>query len=134
MSEDSKNSSDRNTKNLLEWIVFGISTLLVIAALAFLTYTAAFGDDRPADLHIGIQNSESRSSSTVVTLLIKNTGSKTASEVTVEVIARYGDEEKISAVVIDFVPKGGEREAIVVFPGKVKPDEILPRIQGYVEP
>jgi uncharacterized protein (TIGR02588 family) len=133
-TKPSEAESDRNGKNPLEWTVFAISTLLVLGAIAFLTYSAIAGADRPADLSVTIGEIANRSGSTVVGINLKNDGLRTAAEVNVEVIARYGTEEKISTVLIDFIPKGGHREGFVIFPGTQAPDAITPRVLGYVEP
>lgn len=134
MTSPTANSSNHHGKNALEWAVFGLSTLLVLGAIGFLIYSAVAGDDRPADLRVSIKKVSTRSGTTVAEVDLRNEGLRTAAEVTVEVTARYGDEEKISTVLIDFVPKGGSREGILIFPGTQAPDQLTPRILGYVEP
>ena len=133
-SESKEKDSNRHGKNKLEWVVFALSSLLVIGALSFLVFSAITGENKPADVQVKVGNLTVRGASTIVTLAISNVGSKTASEVNISVIAKYGDKETESTVVVDFVPKGSNREAIVVFAGDQKPNEIIPRIIGYVEP
>lgn len=134
MSSATPHPSKPHGKNALEWVVFGFSTLLVLGAIGFLIYSAIAGDDRPADLRVSIKKVSVRSGTTVAEVDLRNEGLRTAAEVTVEVTATYGSEEKISTVLIDFVPKGGSREGILIFPGTRTPDQLTPRILGYVEP
>lgn len=134
MSHRQSEQRDRNTKNPLEWVVFGLSCLLVIGAVSFLIFTAITRKDGPADLRISIGDISTRGDSTLVEIILTNEGTKTAAAVKVHLTATYGTEERESDVDIDFVPRGGKREAIAVFSGTERPATITPKVVGYVEP
>ena len=134
MSHHASHSSDRNAKNPLEWVVFGISCLLVFGALGFLLLTAVTRKDGPADLRIAVGEISTRGDSTHVQIILTNEGTKTAAAVKVHLTATYGTEERESDVDVDFVPRGGKREAIAVFSGTETPGKITPKVVGYVEP
>jgi len=134
MSQNPSEPPDRNTKNRLEWTVFGISSLLVLGAVGFLILTAVTRKDGPADLRIAIGEISTRSDSTLVTVIITNEGTKTAAAVKIHLTATYPAEERESDVDVDFVPRGGRREAIAVFSGTERPLKVVPKVVGYVEP
>ena len=45
----SAKSKDRNAKNVLEWVVFAISSLLVAGVVGFLVWSTLAGNGKPAD-------------------------------------------------------------------------------------
>ena len=134
MTSEPASKSNRNTKNLLEWTVFFLSGLLVLGVIGYLIHSAAFGKSGPASVSIKVGEVREAGSATIVTLLLSNEGARTAAEVAVAVTAKFPAAEKESTMVIDFIPKGGRREAIAVFSEPGKPTEIKPRVLGYIEP
>ncbi|RYD38214.1 MAG: hypothetical protein EOP87_01995 [Verrucomicrobiaceae bacterium] len=125
---------DRNTKNPLEWAVFGLSLVLVAGVVAFLAWSSIAMEDRPAAFRVETGDAIRVSGSTVVPVHITNTGSTTAAEVNVSVTARYASGEKESTLTIDFIPRGGSRDAHAVFAGMEKPSSVTARVTGYIEP
>jgi len=134
MSQNKSEPRERNAKNPLEWTVFGLSCLLVLGAVGFLILTAITRKDGPADLRIAIGEITTRADSTLVTVILTNEGTKTAAAVKIHLTATYPAEERGSDVDVDFVPRGGRREAIAVFSGKERPIQVIPKVIGYVEP
>jgi len=134
MSPTQAEPRERNAKNPLEWVVFGLSCLLVLGAVAFLILTAITRKDGPADLRITVGEISTRADSTLVTIILTNEGTKTAAAVKIHLTATYPSEERESDVDVDFVPRGGRREAIAVFSGTERPIQITPKVVGYVEP
>lgn len=131
---NAKSKDSRNTKNPLEWLVFGLSFLLVAGVVAFLGWSAITSEDRPAAFQVETDSPIQVSGSIVVPIRVKNTGSTTAAEVTVAITARYASSEKESTLTIDFVPHGGTRHARAIFDGPETPVGITARVAGYVEP
>lgn len=127
-------SNDRNTKNPLEWVVFGISSLLVLGVIGFLSWNIIASDDKPATFEIEIGSTTSTPDSSVIQVKVTNSGSHTAAEVNVAVLARYPSGEKETTLTIDFIPRGGTRDGYAVFEGAGKPDAITARVLGYIEP
>ncbi|MBX3742951.1 MAG: hypothetical protein KF712_18345 [Akkermansiaceae bacterium] len=129
-----KSNDGRNTKNPLEWAVFGISVLLVAGMVAFLGWDAFALEDGPAAFHVKTGDAMQVSGTTVVPVHITNTGSTTAAEVMVVVTAGFASGEKESTLTIDFIPRGGSREARAVFAGTEQPTALAARVAGYIEP
>lgn len=134
MSPQKSAQPERNGKNVLEWMVFGMSCLLVLGAVGYLLLTAITRKDGPADLRVGIGEISTRGDSTMATIILTNEGSKTAAAVKIHLTATYPSEERESDVDVDFIPRGGRREAIAVFSGTERPIQITPKVIGYVEP
>jgi uncharacterized protein (TIGR02588 family) len=132
MSKESH--AGRNTKNPLEWAVFGTSLLLVAGVIAFLGWSAFALEDMPAAFKVKTGGPIQVSGTTVVPVHITNTGSITAAEVNVVVAARYSSGERESTLTIDFIPRGGSREAHAVFAGVERPTTVTARVAGYIEP
>lgn len=131
---NTKNPHDRNTKNPLEWVVFAISSLLVLGVIGFLIWNITASDGKPAAFAISIGPTTSTSDSSVIQIKVTNSGSNTAAEVNVAVLARYPSGDRETTLTIDFIPRGGTREGYAVFEGPGKPDAITARVLGYIEP
>lgn len=127
-------SNDHNTKNPLEWAVFAFSSLLVAGVLGFLVWNILSSDDKPAAFHIEIGSVTTLPESSVVQIRVTNTGSQTAAEVNLLIMARYPTGEKEAGLTIDFIPRGGTRDGYAVFQGAGKPEDITARVLGYIEP
>ena len=125
---------DRNAKNVLEWVVFAISSLLVAGVVGFLVWNTLAGNGRPMDFRIEIGSVTTLPESSVVQVKVTNTGSRTAAEVNLSIIARYPGGEKETGLTIDFIPRGGTRDGYAVFQGQGTPEDITARVQGYIEP
>ncbi|WAC21466.1 hypothetical protein OVA24_08710 [Luteolibacter sp. SL250] len=131
---NTKSKDSRNTKNPLEWAVFGLSSLLVAGVIVFLGWSAITLEDRPAAFRVDPGDAIRTSGTTVVPVHITNTGSTTAAEVTVVVGADFASGGKESTLTIDFIPRGGSREVRAVFTGTEMPTTVTARVAGYVEP
>ena len=130
----SAKSKDRNAKNVLEWVVFAISSLLVAGVVGFLVWSTLAGNGKLAAFNIEIGSVTTLPESSVVQVKVTNTGSQTAAEVNLSIVARYPGGEKETGLTIDFIPRGGTRDGYAVFQGQGTPEDITARVQGYIEP
>lgn len=126
--------TDRNTKNPLEWIIFGLSCLLVAAAVGILLLDAIRQNDEPASLRAKIGEVIKKEGLLVIPVTLTNDGARTAAEVRIEVEADFPSGRKTTELAFDFVPRGGSREGFAAFAGEETPSAITPRVTGYVEP
>lgn len=126
--------NERNTKNVLEWVVFGISCVLVSASVGFLAIQAIQHHQDHADLRVQPGEVILRKGVAIVPIKLTNHGSVTAAEVTIEVEAAFPSGPKTAGFSVDYIPRGGTREGFVVFDEPIAPTEIRSRVAGYTEP
>jgi uncharacterized protein (TIGR02588 family) len=126
--------TNRNTKNPLEWIVFGLSCLLVAAAVGILLMDSIRQNDEPSILRAKAGEATRKGGLMIIPVTLTNSGAKTAADVRIEVEAVFPSGRKTTELAFDFVPRGGSREGFVVFAGEEKPSAVMPRVAGYVAP
>jgi uncharacterized protein (TIGR02588 family) len=117
-------------KNPLEWTVFGISLLLVLAVMGVLAMEALRWQNTPARLKVELGAPKQLSGEWCVPMKVTNEGEGLASNVEIEVSA---GEEK-AGLTMDFVPRGTVREGKVCFPEGIDPATLKGRVLGYEEP
>lgn len=124
----------RNTKNPLEWAVFSLSSVLVAGVLGFLLWSSISLGESPSSFVLKSGTIRYANESTIIPIHITNSGSATAAEVNVSVIASYPAGDRESTLTLDFVPRGGSRDGYAIFPGTEKPSAVSARVIGYIEP
>ena len=132
MKHEPKSKEERPPagKNPLEWSVFGVSLLLVLAVTGVLGMEALRWQGTPARLKVELGQAERRGGEWCVPVKVSNEGEGLASNVEIEVSA--GDEK--AGLTLDFVPRGTVREGKVCFPEEVDPGAMKGRVLGYEEP
>lgn len=108
-------------KNRLEWIVFAVGLVLVLAVLGWLVALAVTHDGSDVGLTVEIEEATERG----VKLRIANDGDQTATDVEVRVQLRRGAQIVDEAVVVvPHVPHHSARETEVDFPHKQPGDRV----------
>jgi len=123
-------------KNALEWSVFFVSAIIVLATIGSLAWSAISDVDSPPDLSIVAGKALPGQQGTHrVPLLVRNLGNTTAQSVQVEVILRRGAEEvERGELTLSFVPRHSEREGWVTFRNDPRCCEIQARAVSYESP
>jgi uncharacterized protein (TIGR02588 family) len=122
-------------KNPLEWTVFAVSALLVLALLAVLIHAVLDRTPGPAELRIELGPPEARGGRYMVPVHVRNEGGRTAEEVKVEVVLRSGETEVEKAdLVLRFVPAQSDREGWVAFGRDPACCELAARPVGFESP
>jgi uncharacterized protein (TIGR02588 family) len=116
-------------KNRLEWGVFWCSLVLVLAVVAYLTYSAFTSGDRPPQLSVTLGGAQQVPAGYAVPVSVSNSGDTTAENVRVEV-ALEGNAER-GEVVLAFVPQGATRRGWVTFRTKPAQERLRSAILGY---
>lgn len=129
-----KNSPDNAKKNVLEWTVFGISTLLVLAAIIHLLYSALTVRQGPARLTVSAGEAVEESGRTRVPVTVHNSGQQVAANVEVRICIGSGDQRQVAGFTLDFVPRDATRRGSVSFTGTGLPDKPECEVLGYEEP
>lgn len=127
-------SATPRTKNALEWTVFGISLVLVLATLGLLVSAAIFTGKGPARLSVRTGESHVDGGRLVIPVTVINKGAEVAENVEVSVTVGEGDARQEASFTLDFVPRDATREGVVSFPADAGKDAPVSRIVGYSKP
>lgn len=139
--EDERNENDQNKnskiqKNILEWIVFSSSLLLILGVLAYLTYQTIIYQPSSPNLRVEYAHDPSKDAPYRYHLTIINSGGQTAEEVKVEAsLEKDGKTIEKAELTIPFSPKASKSEGWVNF--KTNPsnaDSLLARVVGFKKP
>jgi len=123
-------------KNWVEWAVFGVSLVLVLFTLVYLTYDAVTLGDAPPSMEIRTGTPLERPNNYIVPVIVINHGDQTAEGVIVEVVLETNGEEKERAEFdIAFLPRRATREGWVTFQTDPRMAvQIKARVLGYEKP
>ncbi|MBX0332259.1 hypothetical protein K3G39_03330 [Pontibacter sp. HSC-14F20] len=134
--QQSNRAGDDDDKNALEWMVFGISLLLVLAILVYLSYMAYTHKSSTPDLTVAYFHDPSASAPYRYRVVVHNKGGETAEEVQVELSTESGGKEVEKAgLSIAFSPKESKREGWVNFKDDpASADTLLARVVSYKRP
>lgn len=125
----------RVEKNRLEWAVFGLGLVLVLATVGFLAWDAATGTGSPPDLLVTLGAPEPRSEGWAVPVVVRNRGQETAEGARVEVVLELPDGGREEAELeLAFVPRGSEREGWVQFLHPPASGRLTGRVTGFEQP
>jgi len=123
-------------KNLLEWMVFALSLLMVLGILGYLVYQVAVYEEGSPDLAITYVQDPAEHAPHRYLLRIKNDGQETAEEVKVEmVLQRAGEELERAELSLPYLPKQSAREGWVIFTqDPAVADTLYARVVSYKRP
>lgn len=123
-------------KNWLEWIVFGLSLLLVISTLGYLVYDGATTGSAPASFEFQLGQPQPQNNYFIVPVQVTNQGDEAAEGVLVEVkLENAGEEQEAAEFEIAFLPRHSMREGWVTFrtdPRTV--EQMTVRVMGFEKP
>lgn len=138
--QDNKHRGGRaggdDDKNALEWMVFGVSLLLVLSMLAYLGYQAYIDQPSTPDLVVRYYPDPTPNAPLRYRVEVYNQGGETAEEVQIELTIEKGEEELESAQLnIAFAPKNSKREGWVNFKeDPMQADTLAARVMSYKRP
>jgi uncharacterized protein (TIGR02588 family) len=93
-------------KNWLEWIVFGISLILVLFTLGYIVYDGATLGETPPNIELQLGQPQPQSDRFIVPVTATNRGDETAETVQIEVTLNSdGREEETAEFEIAFLPR-----------------------------
>ena len=128
------NPPANSTKNLLEWAVFAMSTVLIIAVTACLAWFALRDEEGPPRLEVKTGAPEVENGWVRIPVMVSNTGHRVAANVRVVVSGRSGPKIREGSFTIGFIPQEGTREGVVTFQGADVPVDLKCEVIGYETP
>jgi len=123
-------------KNRLEWVVFGVSVLLIAVLLGYLTVKAFTYQDTPPDLRVKILPEKDKLNRNVFRIELINHGEQTAENVSVEVtLHEQGEQVDKAEAIFPLAPKESVQKAWVTFKApRQQGQEVKEQILGYNQP
>jgi uncharacterized protein (TIGR02588 family) len=105
-------------KNWLEWTVFAVSLVLVVATLGYLTWEAVADTGGPPDVVVELGSPRPSSAGFMVPVEVRNRGKGTAEDVRVTVVLeRAGARSESAELEVAYLPRESRRSGYVTFAG-----------------
>lgn len=133
---DADDEQPKVEKNWLEWTVFGVGLVLVLAVVGYLVYDGASMGDAPPDIEVTLGTPERRGTEFLVPVAATNRGDQTAEGVEIEVTleAATGGEPERGEFSVAFLPRRATRRGWVAFSTDPAAGRLKPRVLGYEKP
>ncbi len=105
-------------KNRLEWTVFGIGLVLVLAVLGYLARESVVGDGGPPEVVVRLGEPRPSAGGYLVPVEVANDGQTTAEDVVVPVFLDLpGGNREEAELSVAFLPRNSQRHGWVSFRG-----------------
>lgn len=123
------------TPHPVEWLIGGISAVLVVALLSYLAYLGMAADDRPPEFAVTVEEIEKVGERFHINVAVTNPGDSTAAGVIVR--ARLGERGELvetGEIEFDYLPAGSTRRGAFVFTNDPVSRDLELSVLGYTEP
>jgi uncharacterized protein (TIGR02588 family) len=129
-------NGSKDVKNWLEWSVFGLSFILVLALLSYLIYHVFTEEPSTPELQVEAVADPSELSPFRYNVTIYNRGGTTAEEVLIELaLEKNGVAIETADLQLPFAPQESKREAWVSFSkDPAQADTLVARVVSYKKP
>lgn len=122
-------------KNWLEWVVFAVGLVLVLAVLVYLLFSGASMGNEPPNIEVRLGTPEPQQFNFIVPVTVVNHGDETAASLRVEVVMQnHGQEQARGELDIPFLPRHATREGWVTFEQDPRSSQLKARVLGYQKP
>src|SRR5690554_1916976 len=137
MKEEKKQGNHpEDDKNILEWVVFSFSVILIMTILGYLIYKTVIHQPGSPDLGVSFVHDPSPQAPYRYFISVRNDGQETAEEVQIELVSeKDGAEVESAAMSIPYSPKKSTREGWVNFSkNPAFADTLYARVVSYKKP
>ncbi len=117
-------------KSWLEWVVFAVSAVLIVAVVGFLVVDGMRDAGRPPDIRISLGKGQKSAHGFLVPVSVTNLGDKTAQAVELEIRCQSGEDEQSATLTYDFLASGEVRAGWAGFSGEPV-ERLSARVVGY---
>lgn len=130
------NRREAGGRPAIEWVVGFVSAALVSCIIAFLAYEALFGGATPPDLAVSIDRVDRMRNGTLVEVIVRNDGDRTAAGVVAQVATMGAAGQRIRKTIrFDYVPGHATRRgAFLLDDAGISPADLQLSIDGFTEP
>lgn len=118
--------------NWLEWVVLGISALVLVGVVGFLVVDGLVDEGRPPEpvVTLHLEDAYGGEHGWYLPATVANRGDSAAEAVLLRAVASVGDDAEEAEVMIDYLPSGTEVE--VTFSFSAEPDgDVTVRPLGF---
>lgn len=129
-----ESETEKNSKNLLEWAVFIVASILVVGALCFLMGEIYRNKQAPAKLRVELKEPMVEGGWIRYPIHIINDGNQVAENVSVQVTLERASVKESATMNISFVPSKTTRRGSVAFKGNILPERVECDVLSYEEP
>lgn len=134
-SEGGNRAKNAGEVSAWEWVVAGVSALLVVAVIATLLYQQVGTPDTPPQVAVAPERIVDVEGGYLVEFVARNQGNATAADVEIEGRLESGDGRvETSTVTLDFVPANAIRRGGLYFEGDPRAGRLSLDANGYREP
>ncbi|WP_299365232.1 TIGR02588 family protein [uncultured Paracoccus sp.] len=138
MPRDEHQSDDDQTRQdpgKIEWVIGGISGVLVAGMIAFLVYQALDATPSKPLINVTVQNIEQTPVGYRIEFRAENSGGATAADVTIEgTLERDGQTVETLDTTLDYVPANSTRSGGLNFARDPEQHQLELRSTGYNDP
>lgn len=121
-------------KNALEWTVFGLGLILVLATLVYLVREAATRGSSPPELVVDLGAPRQAAEGFQLPVTVVNRGERVAEDVSVTISLTAGTEREEAVLTIAFLPQQSKREGWVTFRRDPSGGDLKVGPVGYASP
>jgi uncharacterized protein (TIGR02588 family) len=121
-------------KNALEWTVFGVGLVLIMATLGYLVREMVTTGSRPPELVVQLGTPRQVMESFRVPVTVVNRGDRVAEAVSVTITLTAGTEREDAVLNIAFLPHQSSRQGWVAFRGDPKDGSLQVGPVAYASP
>lgn len=128
-------NTERLKPHWIEWLTGAVSSLLILAIIAWIGYEAVNGTDTPADLRVDLVSTEKTDAGWRVQFDLSNSGETTAAAVEVRgTVADRGRLIEEAAVTFDYVAAHSLARGALIFTQDPNSHDFTIRAVGFTEP
>ena len=124
----------KNNQNWLEWIVTGISAIIVIFTFGFLIWQFITEEQTPPEIVITFGESLDRKEHYAIPLIAENKGAQTAQKVKIEISMGYDEGGEKAHLEFDYVPGKSKVNGWVNFNKNPGDGNLRAKVLGFVVP
>ncbi len=123
-----------NSRNWLEHVVTGVAALLVLCTLGFLIFKSISQEQTPPDIQVFIGDVVPKDQGYAVPVKVKNKGTQTAKDITIEIVSGEGESEEKGEISFQYLPGKSSVRGWVIFSNKPNGSSMTTHVLGYATP
>ncbi len=136
-NDERESQSQQDSTTFGEWIAASFGLILVVFALGTIFYRALNENSTPPILEVTVNSVKPSASGYLVQFYVKNTGTQTAANLTIEGELKKDGEpesEETSSATITYAPAHSQREGGLIFSKNPNDYRLELRAKGYEKP